>query len=821
MKKVVSVLLALCLAGSVIACGKAGSESGGLDDVEIWGAPGTEKVLQDKHGIYDSFRTEAKVEVLAARGEYEAGQIIMTAAKDITYDVTVQDLTTDDGKVFPSDNIEIFHEKYIEVYVNYENNGMPTGMYPDALVPFANIRDRGENTVRAGENQGVYVRFNVGVDQPAGVYTGVITLGIGKDSCEVPVKLTVANTVVSQTAHSKSIFLNEWHWQNGELDTTQEMYNKYTDALLDYRLSPNLIMVGSTHTEADIAEFVELAYDYMQDPRCSNITIPYKSTTVSGETCFDPIVFDRYLTVIAEKSLETHYNMFDKLICYFGFIDEPKIEILNRVKVVCTEFEKSIQKAADRVSGMEGSAEEKAELAQSILKIRNVVTSAYNSDFAQYIDTWCPQFQNYDNAELRSRYDDQEEKWWYGCIRPRVPFPTYHTEDTLLSARAVGWMMADYDVVGNLFWATTMYTAYNGSQYLFIEDLYGGNAARYPQANGDGYLFYPGKPYGVEGPVGTMRIEAIRDGQEDFEILYSLKEKYAGISANISENDPSLAFDEKDMIAGLTSLIYSGTRVTATSDTFASAREALLQLSEAADGADFCVVDYNDDGYGGKTFTVYADDGATVTSAGKPVAAENVREVSGGKLYTVSPDMNSEVNVLELAIEKNGKTYGYKQLLGGKVTINRAEQTTAADFGEGGVRPGYTLVDTAGITGADGKAVKIDLPATHSNQSQSFTVKGSMLNGIDRTAEKVIFHIWYDGTDNIQLGIDAKHEASIIQIAMATAELKQGMNEIAVLMSGKNWDALGDIEYIALYLGTKDGCQANTLYLVDTVVYDK
>ena len=44
---------------------------------------------------------------------------------------------------------------------------------------------------------------------------------------------------------------------------------------------------------------------------------------------------------------------------------------------------------------------------------------------------------------------------------------------------------------------------------------------RYP--NGDGYLLYPGAPAGVEGAVTTVRLEAARDGVEDYDYLKLLK----------------------------------------------------------------------------------------------------------------------------------------------------------------------------------------------------------------------------------------------------------------------------------------------------------
>ena len=40
---------------------------------------------------------------------------------------------------------------------------------------------------------------------------------------------------------------------------------------------------------------------------------------------------------------------------------------------------------------------------------------------------------------------------------------------------------------------------------------------RYP--DGGGFLAYPGKPVGVDGPVSTIRLEQVREGLEDFEAI--------------------------------------------------------------------------------------------------------------------------------------------------------------------------------------------------------------------------------------------------------------------------------------------------------------
>lgn len=65
---------------------------------------------------------------------------------------------------------------------------------------------------------------------------------------------------------------------------------------------------------------------------------------------------------------------------------------------------------------------------------------------------------------------------------------------------------------------------------------------RYP--NGDGFLAYPGKPIGYAGPVSSIRLEQAREGVEDYEYLYLLRERIARAKAagkNVSAAEQALA----------------------------------------------------------------------------------------------------------------------------------------------------------------------------------------------------------------------------------------------------------------------------------------
>ena len=107
MNKFTRLVLPLALTCLLISCqtpkGESGDSKGGgsIANATLWGAPATEKILQDVHGIYDDIKTDAEINIIAARGEYESQHIIITTKdKKINYTLELNDLTSSDGTVF-------------------------------------------------------------------------------------------------------------------------------------------------------------------------------------------------------------------------------------------------------------------------------------------------------------------------------------------------------------------------------------------------------------------------------------------------------------------------------------------------------------------------------------------------------------------------------------------------------------------------------------------------------------------------------------------------------------------------------------------------
>ncbi len=138
------------------------------------------------------------------------------------------------------------------------------------------------------------------------------------------------------------------------------------------------------------------------------------------------------------------------------------------------------------------------------------------------------------------------KQMWFTCdgqMATDTPF--------LATERLLPYYCFKFGVRGFEFWGMAWWT-YNPWQvgwHQFIRQSDEGKKhywVRYP--DGDGFLAYPGKPVGVEGPVSTIRLEQIRLGLQDYEALallndFTAKAKQAGRPASVAERALAMARD--------------------------------------------------------------------------------------------------------------------------------------------------------------------------------------------------------------------------------------------------------------------------------------
>ena len=819
--KIIALAFALSMLGST-GCKAAEKAQLKASDVELWGVPATWKVTQEVNLRDDSpYKTAATVNLTMARGEYESSQIIITPKKDVkAYDVKVNDLTLVGGTdKFPKENISVYHEKYLTVTRNKQNNGAPLGNYPDALVPLDAIKEYKENYVEANTNQGVYVTFEAEADQKAGVYTGTMQMDFGSFEKDIPIRIEVLELTVSETAHAKNIFQTDWPFDCGELNSTQAMMDAYADKLIEYRLAPHRIVKDTAHTDEDIEYYTEKAYGYMVNPRCSNIGLPDRQVydPSYGDWITDFPLLKKYIMSFVEKSFETNFNMLEKTVCYLHGLDEPEHNnTFELVKYVCTLYKQFVIDVANEVRNMPTPAnvseEFKESVAVSIEKIRNVVTCTYREELVGYIDTWCPAIDKWDGVENQANYADQEERWWYGANNPNYPYPTYDLICTNMSLRMYGWMQADYGIVGNLYWSANNYMEYTGDAYLGLEQYYTGPAGRYNGDNTEGFLFYPGGQYGLNEPVASMRLEAIRDGYEEYELIYALQEKYE-----------QLGFDSEKALKSITNSLYLDGRTQFTEDVqiFANARKSLFELcSMASSEAGVCIVDYEDDGRGSITHKIYVEDETELKNHGE-ILTGGVPQGTG-TVYTVQTNLENAENSLFLTFTSGGVAYEYTHALGGKVLVKTAEEFDVSAFKEDLVAPVVSSVEANTVDPAlSGKLVKLVLPYKE-NEMQRIFFEDALWKELGTKTSKIVLRIYNPTTETISFDLSAKYSRSSLYSSYLTGyQLVSGMNEIEINLSTVAWNKMGSLEFFVMLFGSEVSEPEKTVYVSDVSVYYK
>lgn len=762
-------------------------------EIEIWSTYATEKILQDKTDIYDDVRMPARVSVEACKGEYEGAQVIMTATKDVAFyeaELT-SNLVNADGDVFLKENVSLYHQKYIEITEAYYNSNEPEiGWVPDALLPIEQAVEFDENKIKAGNNQGLYLTFNVPVEQEAGVYSGNLKITYDGQEKLVPVSLVVYDLTVSQETRSMSYFNLGFSQHLGELDGTQNLWRTYVEEMIEYRLAPGSVMMTTTPTEESLNATIEELADLVINYGLSTVSIP--SNWRMGTNLAN------FIVKLAEKSIELNYNFLERTIVKGK--DEPKVYQLDDVKKETKSFNDGIDLALKRMDSLEGASEAfLEELKASVEAIPYIITLNYpRNEFtnAAEVDTYCPFFSFFHTESDRANYDDQwKGRWWYGCSGPQPPYPTYHIDDTLVSARSIGWMMSEYDIVGNLYWSMTVYAAYDGTKYSPMEDFYG-TPARYPRSNGDGFLFYPGAPYGIDGPIPSLRLESIRDGNEEYELLYDLKEAYENAGYSFA-----------DIQRNVSDLIYSGTIVKYenSSARFAEARRAIIELAMLAKEGVF-ITDIENDQKGTVTYSIVADKDYVLKENGTLLTGT----VNGeNTLYTLEIQLNKTENVLRLSVETDEKVYSLWLGLGGKV-----EYSVAKDLYDDGL---FTKGNATATTSLEETDVSLEIGAVLNSHQN---VRTNLFKNVDTSVQKLIIEVENPTQEEIDFRITVRYEGFILNSEWYSGTLKPGKNLLEIDFSGMQIG--GKISYSDFYFSKDPGKhEAKTIYLQSMTVYHK
>ena len=476
------------------------------------------------------------VDLYAGRNEFEPFQIVLRAkTKDLSgVDIDFSDFRTPENAEISGKNVTVYLEKFVNLKRPSSIEG-GDGLWPDPLIPrvdrYANeARNAFPFTLQCGRNQPLWVEIYVPAAALPGKYRGLARISLaGTVRFSVPITLTVWRFVLPSTSTLKSSFglsgINALKQHRGRYTNDEDLHSitgLYTKAALLHRITthggsmePPKFSYDAGKMRLDWRE-----YDAEVGPFQNGVAIPEgeplhgaRATSAEVRT---PTVFE---TEEQEKLYWTEWTRHfqrngwgDRLFLYLW--DEP----------ASRDFPEVLKRG--RVSD------------QTEPELRNLVTVPFTRKLEEVVRIWVPLV---NCLEMKPGYADfcddtppldayarqtppGKSLWFYqscashGCNvvggQYFTGWPSYMIDAPGAANRVMQWVAWKFQVEGELYYSMNEAYGQNNDPWENIR-LSGGN--------GDGTLFYPGRPDRIGGhtdiPIESIRLKLIREGMEDYEYL--------------------------------------------------------------------------------------------------------------------------------------------------------------------------------------------------------------------------------------------------------------------------------------------------------------
>lgn len=501
----------------------------------------------------------SQVEIKAAKNEVESFQVVVAALQENVRVVSaeISELTGPRGARIGKDHIKLFRPEYVRVRRPTPRAELPPGLYADPLVPFINpltgkpieplsrsrkrwgepVTTTGHDMyaipfeVFKGQNQPIWVDVHVPRDAPAGIYKGKFSVrASGNVSAELPVSLTVWDfTLPDGPTHRNHFggFYNVARYFDAKRDSqeSRQIEVRYCEVIAEHRINPpiprgllpkvnddgSLEVVPERHQA--LAEFItRLHVTDFQIPRAPFASLPHSTLRPDYKE----------ISLANRKKAQRYYRDFYNYLKKNGWEKRAYLYMWD---------EPNLRENYEQVLVLGGLVHEAVPELRCLVVEQTYPQDTSWPDIDPAVDIWCPLWSFIDDKTITEKIGHGDEVWSYTALVQRSPRyhpqyervkgcdpPYWHIDRPLAVYRVPTWINYRYQITGLLYWSTVT---------TVIEPWHNPAFAHPGHYNGGGYLFYPGTPCGIAGPVPCMRIKNLRDGMEDYE-YFAMLEKLGG-----------------------------------------------------------------------------------------------------------------------------------------------------------------------------------------------------------------------------------------------------------------------------------------------------
>lgn len=455
----------------------------------------------------------------AARGETVSFQFVLTGSDALT------GVKIEPGNLKCGASSIPYTLKARERYVTAGLHLAPAGsdsvfpasdQYPDCL-------DEAETfDLAAGENLPLWVSYTIPTGVEAGDYVSEITVsGVTASGETQTATCGIAAKVYDVTLGEQSLYISNWYdYTTIPLMAQGEVCKKFTEPFYDMFKEMVHVMrdhgqnVYWLHPLSDFAVATRTSdgytFDFTRFDRMVQICIDEGNLKriEGGELARRSGDWDSdYWVHIPDKNTSVPLSNGDAQLYLRSLIPALKKHLQEK-----GWWDIYYQHIGDEPSaGPALSYVRIAEMVKNIAPDLKVLEAVHTCALADMVDVWCPEldFFQQDWEFYRTRPEAGDELWFYTCMAPRGEFANRFLEQPLIKTRLLHWINFKYGATGYLHWGFNQ-DWMSAMKWMATEGYCPG---------GDTYIVYPGhgKPY------SSIRLEAMRDGINDYELLHMLE----------------------------------------------------------------------------------------------------------------------------------------------------------------------------------------------------------------------------------------------------------------------------------------------------------
>ena len=493
--------------------------------VTVWPVSSLIKVF---HGDLPPENKSDHVHVYASRNSGKSFQIALRTTRPVKVSIKITPLKNAEGGELPAPDmyrvgyvpvdfpVRYYRTPKVAEYIRYhpERAGSDgwAGWWPDPLIP---VENGYSFKMKANSTLPVWFDLHIPAGAAPGVYAGHVVIESGSGKIYMPVQVKVWKLVLPDKRHIPVVYdLRRGPGKNpfGKNMPDEKEWSRY---LARFNVSPGMLAepvftYKNGKVRMDTKEFDEMAHLLFDELNNTMMYTPGLFFSVGWYSGAKPVFGLQPFTPEYVKAWKEAYRLFIDHITQKGW---------RKYFVLYLSDEPRIPLAFDAIARV-------SDMAREVAPDIPIYVSAwdYVDEIAGHITAWGIGAQGQFPAYLIKERKAAGDIFIYttdGQQSLDTPFPA--------TERLMPWFCFKYGVKAFEFWGSTWWTfdPWKYGWHAFVKESGGEeviNPVRYP--NGDGYIVYPGNEIGVNGPVPSLRLIAIREGVDDYEIFHAL-EAYA------------------------------------------------------------------------------------------------------------------------------------------------------------------------------------------------------------------------------------------------------------------------------------------------------